>query len=218
MIELGKRQMLTIVKIAEHGAYLADTVNKDTDPESEESRVLLPKKELPEDAMYMDPIDVFIYRDSKDRLIATTREPLIKLGEVSALKVKDVSNIGAFLDWGLEKDLFLPFKEQKEKVSKGDVVPVRLYVDKSKRLCATMWVKGDEKKTGDYLKNATLLTEILEKNGGALSVGDKSSPEKIMKMTGMSKNEFKKAAGNLYKQRLVRITEDSIELIKDNKR
>lgn len=213
MIELGKRQTLSIVKIVDFGAYLADTADKNTDPESEESRVLLPKKELPEDAMYMDPIDVFIYRDSKDRLIATTKDPLIHLGQSAPLRVKDVSKIGAFLDWGLEKDLFLPFKEQKEKVNKDDVVTVRLYVDKSNRLCATMWVSKDEKKTGDYLKNASLLADILENNGGSIPVGDKSSPEQIKQMTGMSKNEFKKAAGNLYKNRRIKISENKIELI-----
>ena len=213
MIELGKRQTLSIVKIVDFGAYLADTTDKNTDPESEDSRVLLPKKELPEDAMYMDPIDVFIYRDSKDRLIATTKDPLIHLGQSAPLRVKDVSKIGAFLDWGLEKDLFLPFKEQKEKVNKDDVVTVRLYVDKSNRLCATMWVSKDEKKTGDYLKNASLLFDIIEKNGGSIPIGDKSSPDEIKQMTGMSKNEFKKAAGNLYKNRRIRISETSIELI-----
>lgn len=213
MIELGKRQTLSIVKIVDFGAYLADTTDKNTDPESEESRVLLPKKELPEDAMYMDPIDVFIYRDSKDRLIATTKDPLIHLGQSVPLRVKDVSKIGAFLDWGLEKDLFLPFKEQKEKVNKDDVVTVRLYVDKSNRLCATMWVSKDEKKTGDYLKNASLLADIIENNGGSIPVGDKSSPEEIKKITGMSKNEFKKAAGNLYKNRRIKISENKIELI-----
>ncbi len=213
MIELGKRQTLSIVKIVDFGAYLADTTDRNTDPLSEESRVLLPKKEVPEDAMYMDPVDVFIYRDSSDRLIATTKDPLIHLGQSAPLKVKDVSTIGAFLDWGLEKDLFLPFKEQKDKVNKDDVVTVRLYVDKSNRLCATMWVSKDEKKTGDYLKNASLLADILKKNGGSIPVGDRSSPEQIKKMTGMSKNEFKKAAGNLYKNRLIKISENRIDLI-----
>ncbi|MCR4851235.1 MAG: RNA-binding protein [Lachnospiraceae bacterium] len=215
MIELGKRQTLSIVKIVDFGAYLADTTDKDHDPQSEENRVLLPKKELPEDAMYMDPIDVFIYRDSKDRLIATTKDPLIHLGQSAPLRVKDVTKIGAFLDWGLEKDLFLPFKEQKEQVKKDDIVTVRLYVDKSNRLSATMWVSKDEKKTGDYLKNATILADIIQKNGGSLPVSDRSSPELIRKLTGMSKNEFKKAAGNLYKNRRIRILEDGIELVKE---
>ncbi len=213
MIELGKRQTLSIVKIVDFGAYLADTTDRNSDSESEENRVLLPKKEVPEDAMYMDPVDVFIYRDSKDRLIATTKDPLIHLGQSAPLRVRDVSKIGAFLDWGLEKDLFLPFKEQKEKVNKDDIVTVRLYIDKSNRLCATMWVSKDEKKTGDYLKNASLLADILKKNGGSIPVGDRSSPEQIKKMTGMSKNEFKKAAGNLYKNRLIKISENRIALI-----
>ena len=213
MIELGKRQTLSIVKIVDFGAYLADTTDRNSDSESEENRVLLPKKEVPEDAMYMDPVDVFIYRDSKDRLIATTKDPLIHLGQSAPLRVRDVSKIGAFLDWGLEKDLFLPFKEQKEKVNKDDIVTVRLYIDKSNRLCATMWVSKEEKKTGDYLKNASLLADIIEKNGGSIPVGDKSSPEQIKQITGMSKNEFKKAAGNLYKNRRIRIFENRTEII-----
>ena len=87
-----------------------------------------------------DPVEVFLYKDSADRLIATTREPKIKLGEVKTLTVADTGRIGAFLDWGLPKDLLLPFKEQTGKVAKGDQVLVSLYIDKSGRLCATMKV------------------------------------------------------------------------------
>lgn len=210
MIELGKRQTLSVVKILDFGAYLCDTADTRPDDENEESRVLLPKKELPEDVMYMDPIDVFVYRDSKDRIIATTRDPFIHLGEVRPLAIKDVTPIGAFLDWGLEKDLLLPFKQQKGNPQKGDIVPVGLYVDKSNRLCATMWVSKDEQKTGTYLKNAALLWDILSKNKGSLPVGDKSSPERIKELTGMSKNEFKKAAGNLYKERKIEISDEKI--------
>ncbi|MCR4990805.1 MAG: hypothetical protein K6A38_08085 [Lachnospiraceae bacterium] len=210
MIEPGKRQTLSVVKIVEFGAYLADTADSTS---SEESRVLLPKKELPPDLMYMDPIDVFVYRDSKDRLIATTRDPLIHLGEVASLKVSDVSDIGAFLDWGLEKDLFLPFKEQKGRPQKGDIVSVTLYTDKSNRLAASMWISKDEKKTADYNTNAKILSDILKKNGGVLAIGDKSEPEKIKELTGMSKNEFKKAAGNLYRQRKITISDNEIKSI-----
>lgn len=209
MIELGKRQTLTIVKKLDFGAYLADTTVSD---KSEENRVLLPKKEVPSDLEIMDPIDVFVYRDSQDRLIATTRDPLIHLGESATLTVKEVGNIGAFLDWGLEKDLFLPFKEQKGRPQPGEEVTVSLYVDKSGRLSSTMWVSKEEKKQSDYEKNAGKLLSILRKNKGFLALTDKSSPEEIKLMTGMSKNEFKKAVGNLYKQRMISLEENGIKM------
>lgn len=87
-----------------------------------------------------DPVEVFLYKDSGDRLIATTREPKIMMGQMAVLDVVDVTKVGAFLDWGLEKDLFLPFKQQTAKVKKGDQCLVSLYIDKSGRLCATMKV------------------------------------------------------------------------------
>ena len=105
MLEIGKKQDLKIVKINPHGAYLGEAGNV-------QETVLLPGKEIPEGAKIGDEVEAFLYKDSEDRLIATTKEPLIKLGELSVLRVKNVTGIGAFLDWGLEKDLFLPFKEQ----------------------------------------------------------------------------------------------------------
>lgn len=85
-------------------------------------------------------MEVFLYKDSRDRLIATTNEPKLTLGELAVLEVIDTGKNGAFLDWGLEKDLFLPFREQTGPVKKGDHVLVSLYIDKSSRLCATMKV------------------------------------------------------------------------------
>lgn len=208
MIEIGKKQTLTIVKKTDFGAYLADT----SDKEKRNEEVLLPKKEVPSELEIYDPIEVFIYRDSKDRLIATTREPKITIGQTEKLVVKEVNNIGAFLDWGLEKDLLLPFKEQKGRPEVGEVVCVSLYVDKSGRLCATMWVSDEMKKQSAYEKNAEKLLRLLKKEGRKLSVGDKSSPEEIKKITGMSKNEFKKAVGNLYKQRIIEIGDDEIRM------
>ena len=132
MIYLGEIQKLQVGKLTDNGAYLFDS-NIQTS-----NRVLLPKNQLPEGLKLHDMIEVFIYRDSEDRLIATTTHPLLTLGKVARLKVKELSNIGAFLDWGLAKDLLLPFKEQTEKVLQEKSYPVALYVDKSKRLCATM--------------------------------------------------------------------------------
>ena len=129
-MRLGEKQVLTVVKIVDFGVYLG----------SDEERVLLPKKQVPEGIEVGDPVEVFLYKDSSDRMIATTKEPKITLGELAVLEVADVGRIGAFLDWGLEKDLLLPFKEQTVKVEKGDRCLVSLYVDKSGRLCATMKV------------------------------------------------------------------------------
>ena len=133
MIELGKRQELVVVKRVEFGVYLREKPDA-----AEKERVLLPGKQVPEGTKEGDRMSVFIYRDSADRLIATVREPKITLGKVALLKVAQVSRIGAFLDWGLEKDLFLPYREQTKKVHEGEEVLVALYIDKSSRLCATM--------------------------------------------------------------------------------
>ena len=99
--ELGKKQTLTVVKQTEFGVYLG----------TDEERVLLPRKQVPAGTRLGDKIEVFLYRDSQDRIIATTHEPKIQLGEVKLLTVKDTAPIGAFLDWGLEKSLFLPFMQ-----------------------------------------------------------------------------------------------------------
>ena len=131
MIRLGEIQTLEIVKKVEFGVYLGDGENR-------EDKVLLPKKQVPQEAQTGDRIEVFVYRDSKDRLIATTNMPKITLGGVAWLKVAEVGKIGAFLDWGLEKDLLLPFKEQTRRVTAGEECLAALYIDKSDRLCATM--------------------------------------------------------------------------------
>lgn len=277
MIELGKRQELTIVKKVEFGVYLSS----EGEGEATKERVLLPGKEVPEDAEIGDILTVFIYRDSKDRMIATTRDAKIMVGETAALEVKETGKIGAFLGWGLEKDLLLPFKEQTRQVHPGEECLVALYVDKSGRLCTTMkvyhylrtdspyqkddrvegriyeiserfgtFVAVDDKysaripksepsggvKAGDKIiarvsevledgkltlslrekayiqmgRDADKLMEMLEKEGGRLPFSDKADPELIRSKTGMSKNEFKRAVGSLYKQRLIAIEPDEI--------
>ena len=148
MIELGKKQKLLVVKTVDFGIYLGEDRNA---PQNE--RVLLPSKQVPEGTKVGDEIEVFIYKDSQDRLIATTREPMLQVGQTAVLKVKQVTRIGAFLDWGLEKDLLLPFKEQTAKVKKGDEVLVALYVDKSGRLCATMKVYEKLRTDSPYKKD-----------------------------------------------------------------
>lgn len=137
MIELGKMQILKVLREKEFGVYLGE--------DGKGESVLLPKKQVPQGCTVGSEIEVFIYKDSMDRMIATTRRPLLLMDELAVLTVKDKTRIGAFLDWGLEKDLFLPFKEQTNPLRRGDSCLVRLYVDKSSRLCATMRIS-------DYLK------------------------------------------------------------------
>ena len=137
MLELGKLQTLEVIKEKDFGVYLAE---EGWTPNSPERGVLLPKKMVPEGTKIGSLLDVFLYKDSEDRMIATTSVPKLTLGETAILEVRDTSKIGAFLDMGLEKDLLLPFKEQTHQVRKGEQVLVALYIDKSNRLAATMKV------------------------------------------------------------------------------
>lgn len=209
MIELGKVQTLTVVKKVDFGIYLSDPTELKSENATE---VLLPMKEVPSDVEIHDALEVFIYKDSEDRIIATMHKPIISIGEGATLRVKDIAPMGAFLDWGLDKDLLLPFKEQKGSVKKGDMVPVLLYVDKSDRLCATMHMNNQDKALIQMKTDALKLLGMIERCGGELPLSDKSAPELIRQKTGMSKNEFKKAAGILYKQRKILIEEGRIRL------
>jgi predicted RNA-binding protein (virulence factor B family) len=132
MIELGEIQTLKVMSLAPVGVYLNVPNNKRQD------NILLPRKQVPENIKIDDDIEVFVYRDSEDRLIATINKPKLTLYEVEMLKVISLTKIGAFLDWGLERDLLLPFKEQIGQVKEGNEYLVGLYVDKTDRLCATM--------------------------------------------------------------------------------
>ena len=151
-MRLGEKQILTVVKKVDFGVYLG----------SDEERVLLPKKQVPEEIEVGDPVEVFLYKDSSDRMIATTKEPKLTLGNLAVLEVVDVGRIGAFLDWGLEKDLLLPFKEQTTKVEKGDRCLVSLYIDKSGRLCATMKVYPLLRTDSPYKKDDTVRGTVYE--------------------------------------------------------
>lgn len=274
MIRLGEIQVLQIAKKVEFGVYLDDGDNR-------EERVLLPGKQVPEGAECGDKIEVFVYRDSKDRLIATTNRPKITLHSVARLRVAQVGKIGAFLDWGLEKDLLLPYREQTRRVSAGEECLAALYIDKSNRLCATMNVypylkdnssyKKDDRVSGTvyeisqnfgafvavddqysglipkrefygtvnigdtvnarvtavkedgkldlsirekaYLQiaeDAEKVLQVIDSFDGALPFNDKASPEVIRREMQMSKNEFKRAVGNLLKAGKITITEKAI--------
>lgn len=276
MIRLGEKQQLIVVKKVAFGSYLGEEIDA-------EETVLLPIKQVPETTVVGDSMNVFIYRDSEDRLIATVREPKLIVDQVALLRVKEVGQIGAFLDMGLERDLLLPFKEQTKKVEVGEECLVALYVDKSERLCATMNVytflrmdseyKKEDRVTGRiyqiskefgvfvavddtfsaliparncsgrevvgevisarvtdvkedgkldlsmrekaYIQmetDALALMEALEAEGGELPFTDKADPALIKEEMGMSKNEFKRAVGNLLKAGKIEILENSIRI------
>ncbi len=275
MIRLGETQKLEIVKTVEFGVYVAPS------KEEQEEKILLPIKQVPKGSKVGDQIEVFVYRDSRDRLIATTNVPKIQMGKVAVLRVAQTGKFGAFLDWGLEKDLMLPFKQQTRRVREGEEVLVSMYIDKSGRLCATMNVYPDLKSDSPYRKedkvtgrvylisqefgafvavdnqysalipkremygsvevgqdiqarvvevledgrltlsirekayvqmekDAEEVLRIIDSYDGVLPFNDKVSPEIIKRETGMSKNEFKRAVGNLLKAGKIEITEKVI--------
>ncbi len=156
MIRLGEWQEMVVVKTVEFGVYLAP------DAEEKEERILLPAKQVPDGCKMGDSLKVFVYRDSGDRMIATVREPKLVMGQVAELTVAQVGKIGAFLDWGLEKDLLLPYKEQKYRVQEGDRVLVALYIDKSSRLCATMNVYKNLRADSPYRKDDRVKGRVYE--------------------------------------------------------
>ena len=174
MIELGKKQKLTVVKSVDFGVYLGEDMQADA-----KNRVLLPSRQVPEGTKEGDSIEAFIYKDSQDRLIATTKEPKLQVGQTAVLKVSQVTRIGAFLDWGLEKDLLLPYHEQTLKVREGEDVLVALYIDKSSRLCASMKKLYDllstdsPYKEGDHVEGRVY--EFSDNFGTFVAVDDKYS-------------------------------------------
>lgn len=284
ILKIGDYAKLRIVKELSFGAYL------DGGPFGE---ILLPIKEVPEGAKPEDDIDVFIYCDSEDRLIATTLHPKAKVGELAFLEVVDVNEFGAFLDWGIPtKHLFVPFREQSHKMSLNRRYWVYVYLDeKTDRIVATSKLNRvipkelkkediERYKEGDavslliaersergyravvnreywgmlyqneifqpikvgqevegFIKKiradhkidlalqpqgykaaispaVTQLLEKLEADGGFLPLTDKSSPTLIYDVLQMSKKQFKRTIGNLYKEKRIRIEQDGIYLNK----
>lgn len=278
MLKLGEINKLIAINKTEHGIYFAES------RESNE-KVLLPIGEIRDEPIKTGQhLDLFIYKDSSDRPVATLLTPKIQLHQVKLLKINDVAKIGAFVDWGLKKDLLLPFKEQTKKVNKSEDVLVALYIDKTGRLCLTMNVydyldtdhnykTGDDVhgrvyliserfgafvavddtysalipqkelygniKVGDivdaritkvqedgklslsirkksYLQiddDAEKIIKVIGEFDGVLPFNDKADPEVIKREFNMSKNEFKRAVGKLYKERKIEITDHSIRLL-----
>jgi len=276
MFNVGKFNKLQVVKKVDFGVYLSDGSN----PE----KVLLPGKYVPAGIQLNDWINVFLYHDSEDRLIATTLTPKAQVGDIALLAVKDVSSVGVFLDWGLEKDLFVPFKEQRERMVLDHSYVVMVMIDRlTGRIMASnrfnIIVKpgrpqlengqpvdlivydradigfkvlvnrqyqgflyrneifqpvaiGDELKGfvhkirpdnkldvrlqksgfGGVLEVKDTIMNELTAAGGFLPHNAYSPPEEIKKRFHMSKNVFKQAIGNLYKERRIEVTDDGIKL------
>lgn len=213
-MNIGEIEKLVIASFVDFGAYLKD---------NDGNKVLLPKKQVPKGAEIGDTVEVFIYKDSKDRLISTTKRPYLTVGEVAKLTVNDVSDIGAFLNIGLERDLFLPFSEQTKKVNVGDKVSVFMYKDKSDRLCATTYIKNKnitkkirnkDIRTLEYESNAEKVYKtIKEKFKGHLIYTDKTvDAKKVKEDFGVSKTIFKNSIGKLLKDNKLKITDKGIFL------
>ncbi len=171
-IELGKTQELIVVKTTDFGVYLNTPVGK------EEEKILLPKSQVPEGTQIKDALTVFVYLDSEDRPIATSKKPKLELGQVARLNVRETTQIGAFLDWGLSKDLLLPFREQLYPVRQGEDILVTLYRDKSERLCASMHIYDHLRNDSDYQKDDEVsgyVYEISDNFGVFVAVDDKYS-------------------------------------------
>lgn len=171
-IELGKYQELIVVKKTDFGVFL------NTPAGEEKDKILLPKAQVPKNTELKDVLNVFVYKDSEDRPIATTLEPELTLGGVARLIVNQVNKVGAFLEWGLSKELFLPYKEQLYPVKEGDAVLVTLYIDKSERLCASMHVYDALLNNSPYRKDDEVfgrVYEISENFGVFVAVDDKYS-------------------------------------------
>ncbi len=281
MLTYGKYNTLKVSRRTENGFYLTETTG--TEPLEE---VLLPNKFVTSAMNEGDQVEVFVYKDSEDRPVATTQKPLAQVGEAAYLLVKEVNNIGAFLDWGLDKDLFLPYREQAEKVEPGRHYLVYVFFDfASKRVVATtnlnkfiknrdVTVKQNEevdlrityenavgirviingKHWGILFKNeiftkiekgshvrgfikkiredgkidvalqkqgiaaakdvTQVLLDKLKEHKGYLPLSDVTPPEVIHEMLGISKKNFKKAVGILYKEGKIELKENLIRLKK----
>ena len=223
-IKLGDYNRLRIVKKVDFGLYLDG---------GDEGEILLPSRYVPEDAGIGDELDVFIYLDQEERLIATTETPLAKVGDFAYLEVKWVNEYGAFLGWGLMKDIFCPFREQKKRMVFGNSYIVHIHIDEeSYRIVASakierylnedhphykhgdevdllIWQKTGIQQTADF---AETLYQYLLDNDGECNLGDKSEADDIYERFHVSKKVYKRAVGDLYKKRLITVSPMSIRL------
>jgi len=200
MIEIGKFCNLKIANFTSFGAYL------DAGTGVRHDNILLPIKQIPEGAKEGDELEVFIYRDSEERLIATTRVPLAKVGDLAYLKVNAKTKIGAFLDWGLERGLFLPFKEQKYSIEVGKSYLVKVYLDKSQRLSATTEIYEYLTAETPYQKNDKVFGTVYSVNleiGAFVAVDNK-----YMGLIPQSEYFTELKEGDQVEARVIRVRED----------
>ena len=198
MLKLGDYNTLRIKKRTDFGLYLDG---------GDEGNILLPNRYVPKGYVIGQEIEVFLYLDQDERIVATTEHPIAKVGEFAWMECAWTNEYGAFLNWGLMKDLFCPFREQKQRMVKGQTYYV--YV------MATAKVERYQKKSGYELSLdfAEQLLNYLREHGGHCELGDKSAAEDIAARFGVSKKVYKKAVGDLYRRRLISISENGITLV-----
>ena len=207
MLKLGDYNTLRIRKRTEYGLYLDG---------GEEGNILLPNRYVTKDMRIGDEIEVFIYLDQEERTIATTEHPIAKVGEFAYLECAWTNEYGAFLRWGLMKDLFCPFREQKTRMEIGKTYYVYIMEDeKTHRLMATAKVERYQKNDGRQrvLDFAEVLLRYLYEHDGHCDLGDKSPAEGIYERFQVSKKDYKKVIGDLYRRRLILISEEGIQLV-----
>ena len=207
MLKLGDYNTLRIKKRTDYGLYLDG---------GDEGNILLPNRYVTPDMRIGDNLEVFIYLDQDERTIATTEHPIAKVGEFAYLECAWTNEYGAFLKWGLMKDLFCPFREQKQRMEIGKTYYVYIMEDeKTHRLMATAKVERYQKNDGRQriLDFAEVLLRYLYEHDGKCELGDKSPAEQIYERFQVSKKDYKKAIGDLYRRRLITITEEGIQLV-----
>ena len=222
-LQLGKRNQLKVLREKEHGLYLEGGDIGD---------ILLPKRYVPEGTKVGDILDVFLYLDQEERLIATTEHPLIEVGQFAYLECAWTNEYGAYLNWGLMKDLFCPFREQKVRMQRGKRYLVYCYIDdKTYRIVCSSKIEKFQKAIsekngkskpstlkpqpdrkvliGDFSTRLFEHLKLSEK--GFTPYHDKSPAEEIYAMFGVSKKVFKQAVGDLLKRELIQIKSNGIE-------
>lgn len=207
MIKLGDYNTLKIVKSVDFGLYLDG---------GEAGEILLPSRYVPKKYSIGQELEVFLYLDQEERLVATTEHPLAKVGEFAWLECAWTNQYGAFLKWGLMKDLFCPFREQKQRMQIGKSYYVYVMEDEeTHRLMATAKVERYQKLSGrqQTLDFADVLLKYLNSHDGYCPLGDKSDAEDIMQQFLVSKKVYKRAIGDLYRRRLITIHDDGIRLV-----
>ena len=218
MITLGDYNTLRITKRVDFGLYLSPIGEgslSSGDAAAPYEKILLPQRYVTPDMHIGDEIEVFLYLDHDERIVATTEHPIAKVGEFAYLECAWTNEYGAFLKWGLMKDLFCPFREQKQRMERGNTYYVYIMEDeKTHRLMATAKVERYQHTTGRQraLDFAEILLRYLQDNNGFCNLNDHSPAEEIAARFGVSKKSYKQAIGDLYRRRLITIADDGIHL------